>query len=219
MKNKLIGILILFFGAIIIAGVLYFLFAEKFGFPSINSFFETEKIAIETKNEQTPKKEEKPLQTEEVTKINVTDPVTEKNNFKPVKRTEKVFDKDDLLRLAASFSERFGSYSNQSNFSNIIDLKLFMSKKMKQWADSYVLSQRQKSTVNEIYYGITTKAVSRELIDFDDDVGHAEVVVGARRREATSSSNNTSKVFAQTIILKFIKENNAWKVDSAHWQD
>lgn len=125
--------------------------------------------------------------------------------------------KDDLQRLAGLFAERFGSYSNQSNFSNISDLKIFMSQKMAVWAENYVAEQK-KSDSKDIYYGITTKSVSQEVKNFDEDSGTASILVSTRRREANGTTNNISNIFNQNILINFIKENGIWKVDSASWQ-
>jgi hypothetical protein len=127
------------------------------------------------------------------------------------------FNKDDLMRLAAAFAERFGSYSNQSNFSNITDLKIFMSQPMQSWANSYLSSQRQSQTGTVSYYGIITKAIAEEVKEFDDDTGQAAVLVKTRRREAIGTTENTTKVFNQDILITFVKEQGAWKVDKANW--
>ena len=121
--------------------------------------------------------------------------------------------------MAASFVERFGSYSNQSNYNNINDLKIFMTKNMSNWADKFIKEQREKSQVNDIYYGITTKAVSEKVQEFDEDVGQAEILVSTRRREALGTTNNVSKTYNQNILVTFVKERGSWKVDSAYWQD
>jgi hypothetical protein len=130
----------------------------------------------------------------------------------------KEITKDDLMRIASSFSERFGSYSNQSNFSNINDLRIFMTANMQNWADKFIADQRAQDKDTSIYYGIITKSVTGELMDFDDDQGKAVILVKTRRREAISSTNNTTNVFDQNITVYFIKENGAWKIDNAVWQ-
>jgi hypothetical protein len=144
----------------------------------------------------------------------VADPIANQ----PVAPAANVFDKDDLTRMAESFAERFGSFSNQSNFANILDLKLFMSEKMKKWADNYITTHRGEND-SEIYYGITTKAIGHKVIDWNDDAGTGQVLVNTRRREATSSTLNSANAFSQDVLINFVKERGAWKVDSAFWQD
>jgi len=149
--------------------------------------------------------------------------VEEKNSNEPSEqsvdqKSETGTAKDSVARMAASFAERFGSYSNQSNFSNIIDLKIFMSIRMQAWGDDYVRSQRLEKKANDIYFGITTKAIAQEVREYDDHIGRSEVLVSTRRREAINSTANVSNVFNQDIIIDFVREKGAWKVDSASWQ-
>jgi hypothetical protein len=133
----------------------------------------------------------------------------------PVSTVKKIT-KNDVGKMAASFAERFGTYSNQANFSNMLDLKIFMSRNMQTWSDGYVAKQSKKN--NDIYYGITTKAVTTEILDFNNESGQASVLVQTRRLEAMMTTGNTSRTFNQDILIKLIKENDAWKIDSAYWR-
>jgi hypothetical protein len=123
----------------------------------------------------------------------------------------------DLKRLAGSFAERFGTYSNQSPLTNVSDLKIFMSRRMQNWADNFIVEESKKSS-SPIYYGITTKAVIEEMKTYKESDGEAQVIVKTQRREATGSMNNVSYL-QQDIIVNFVKENGAWKVDSAYWRE
>ncbi|MBU4217329.1 hypothetical protein L6270_02530 [Candidatus Parcubacteria bacterium] len=127
----------------------------------------------------------------------------------------KRISKGDVEKMAASFAERFGTYSNQAGFSNMVDLKIFMSRSMQIWADDYV--SKQTKVNNDIYYGITTKAVVVETKNFNDELGQATVLVKTRRREATMTTANVSKVFNQDITVNVVKEDGAWKINSAYW--
>ena len=122
-------------------------------------------------------------------------------------------------QLASIFVERFGSYSNQSSFSNINDLKMLMSKKMQRWAENYVREQKEQAQAADIYYGITTKAVAGEVEEFDDDAGKAVILVRTRRREALGTTVNISNAYNQDALITFVKEDGAWKVDSAVWKN
>ncbi len=122
-----------------------------------------------------------------------------------------------LIKIALSFSERFGSFSNQSEFENIKDLEVLMSNSMKNWAEQYVEEELAKRGDTSVYYGVTTKAISNEVISFDDEAGRAEIKVSAQRWEAEETPTNT-KVFYQDILIKFVKQADEWKVDGAFWQ-
>lgn len=125
--------------------------------------------------------------------------------------------KSDLARIATSFAERFGTYSNQSNFSNITSLKIFMSKEMKKWADQYISAQKKAAPDSAIYYGMNTKVAATETGDLDEGKGSANILVITRRREAIGTTGNLSDVFTQNIRIDFVKEDGSWKVDKAIW--
>jgi len=207
MNKKLIGTLIVILSLIIIGGIIYFLFFS-------NIFGGGEKTENETPKQTTPvidtTVKEKPL---EIT------PTIKENKQITINVESKSMNKEMLAQVATSFAERFGSYSNQSNYSNINDLKIFMSQKMSDWADNYIKENRAKNQANDIYYGITTKSVSSEVKVFDDDLSKATILIKTRRREALGTTNNVSKTYNQDILITFVKEKGAWKVDSAYWQD
>ncbi len=123
---------------------------------------------------------------------------------------------EDLRKMALPFAERFGSFSNQSNYSNFEDLKIFMSDNMKTWSDSYVVDLKKSAGDTTVYYGITTIAISGEVQKFDDAAGQAQVLVSTQRRELGADSS-AAKVFNQDITLNFVKIKGEWKVDSAYW--
>ncbi len=179
-------------------------------------------------------KEQEEQEQEEVSQVSVTlpaqeeEPVQEETSLLPKEQeittprkaliTDKIIDQRDLERIAASFVERFGSYSNQSNYRNLTDLKIYMSARMKNWADNYIKTARAKGGVSDIYYGITTKSMAQEVKLFDDDLGKAEILVKTQRREAMGTTANAS-TFYQNILVNFVKEKGMWKVDNAYWQD
>lgn len=117
--------------------------------------------------------------------------------------------------IARSFAERFGSYSNQSNFENIADLYPFMTDKMRQWAEDYIAEARIKRASPVSYWGITTRALAVKILEQEKD--RVLLVVTTSRRESTAEEL-TSKVFMQDIQILFVKENDFWKADSAEWK-
>lgn len=125
------------------------------------------------------------------------------------------FGRVDLKNMASSFAERFGSYSNHSNFANIKDLKIFMTENMKEWAEGFVQEQSQEDSGE--YSGITTKAISTDILNFNKEGGEAEVVVTTRRRESKGSRSD-STTYTQDLTLEFVKQNNSWKVGGAYWE-
>ncbi|PIS42231.1 MAG: hypothetical protein COT24_04615 [Candidatus Kerfeldbacteria bacterium CG08_land_8_20_14_0_20_40_16] len=121
-----------------------------------------------------------------------------------------------LKTTASNFTERFGSYSNDSDYENISKLMIYMSESMQKWADHYIKEQQAASLPDAEYYGITTKALSTKTISLDEDKGTAEFTVSTQRRETAGSQE--AKVFYQDVTIKFIKESGSWKVNEALWQ-
>ncbi|HQC50143.1 MAG: hypothetical protein ACOX0H_03020 [Patescibacteria group bacterium] len=126
-------------------------------------------------------------------------------------------DENDLIKTSQAFAERFGSYSNYSNYSNFTDLKLFMTEEMKVWADAYVEDLRTKSQNDGEYFGITTTALTSEVLSYDDSAGQARIMVNTQRRESTSQVNEGQAYF-QKIEITLKKVNDSWLVDKAYWQ-
>ena len=123
-----------------------------------------------------------------------------------------------LKAIASTFTERFGSYSNQGNFSNLDALRDLMTIRMRAWTDNYKASQRASMADQLIvYYGVTTKALSVQITTFDESLGQAEIIVATQRQEAKGSTINP-RVFYQDLKLQLVKTGEGWKVDSAEWQ-
>jgi len=214
-KRKIIGISIMAIGILTIISIIYMLFFNK---PVTES---------EQGNATTPSSDkintsnlnidnDSPVRRIEA---NIVENQDNNNDDIPEARSEEEVSKDDLKRIAGSFVERFGSYSNQSNYGNIKDLRMFMSDKMRDWADAYVADQLKKTNANDIYYGIITKTISEEILKYDDKEGEVSVLVQSRRREAVGASANFSDVYSQDITVNFVKNRGAWKVDSANWDE
>ena len=204
MNRKLISLLIIISGLIILIGVIYIIFF--YDFSPQDQILTEERTAQQTENKETEEQIVK-LPTEVASKTAKSGP--------EISRTD--ITREDLKRMALSFTERFGSYSNHSNYSNIIDLKIFMSKQMQVWADNYVNKFQAEKEYSSIYYGITTKAIQAEIKKFNDESQQAEVLVKTKRRESTGTMSNFS-TFYQDIIITFIEEGGVWKVDNAYWQ-
>lgn len=201
MNKKVWGIIIVIAALALIASIIYIVFFYKFAGPP---------QAVEPLV-QAPIVNEPPQTAEPI----VQAPVIPVRPEAPVKKTEPRA--DDLARMALAFAERFGSFSNQSDYGNIRDLNIFMTDAMKDWAESYINDARARKTQTAIYYGIVTKAIFSEAKSFDADAGLAEILVKTQRRESAGLSGN-SLTFYQDIIIKYVREQGVWRVDQTYWQ-
>lgn len=189
----------------ILAGIFYIVLFYDFG--RINIFTGEKK--------ETPVQEEAAKPVEEI----VARPIDEEKNLDVGggEIEKSAISAESLKRIALSFAERFGSYSNHSNYSNILDLKIFMTDDMRAWADKFVQEAKVKDKYSDIYYGTTTKAILVQEKKFDEDTGQAVFLVKTQRRESMGDMGNASTIY-QDVLLFFVKERDSWKVDKAEWQ-
>jgi len=199
-NRKKVGISLIILGLIIIALIIYFAFIKKDKEPL---------IVVE------PGIIEKEITPED----GLTTPGDMPRSWQPNLNAEAphVFNKTDLEKRSKSFAERFGSYSNQSNYSNFFDLEVFMTKNFTDWTKAYVEQLRESAPNYETYYGITTRALTTELISFNDASGQAEVNVLTERSESSANGGDLEP-YQQKILLKFNKLGNDWLVDAAYWE-
>jgi uncharacterized protein YpmS len=138
-------------------------------------------------------------------------------DFDPDVEANREWDEDDFRQIARPFAERFGSYSNQSDYRNIDDLKIFMTEKMKDWADDYVRGLRESSPIEQEFYGVTTKSLLEpQILSFDLAGSKVEVSLTVQREEIFFSGEKN--IFSQDIKIVFVKQNGEWLVDGAFWQ-
>lgn len=202
------GLLMVVSGILVLIGIIYMYFFYKPARPNVSENEEENQIVDDSNLNGKGLKPNKTNNQPEVAVVEVENKLPPKNEV----------NKEDLKRMASSFAERYGSFSNQSNFGNISDLKVFMSSNMQAWADDYVKEEIAKKSDSSIYYGVTSKAISQEIVNYDEADGSAEILVHTQREEATGTTSNISR-FQQDIKLMFIKERKAWKVNGAYWQE
>jgi len=125
--------------------------------------------------------------------------------------------RSSISRLAAAFAERYGSYSNQGNFDNLLDLESLMTEKM--WAETENFIEQSKASAGDssVYFGITTKAISVNITSIDEGAGTAKITIGTQRRESSGSMADSSTIKYEDLELFFLKVNDEWKVDTAKW--
>lgn len=198
-KSKKIGIIIVFVAIILMIVLIYFTFVK-------NTQDLTDNINLES---DTPTNLEEIKEQAEQRIIRTT------YEFRPEIEANRQSDKEDLERIAFAFAERFGSYSNQANYGNIIDLKIFMTKDMQVWSDNLVKELKKEEEYTGEYYGITTKSLTSETVVYNQN--SAIFLINTRRRESFNSMDNF-KVFDQEIVISLKKDNNEWKVSSAIWK-
>jgi hypothetical protein len=196
-KRTIVITLLVLIIVLLLAGIIYFLFLFKFPStvvpqPEVNKPVNNTLPAVTTPivKQATPTPNAQPATTEEQIKFN-------------------------LAKIAASFAERLGSYSNQANFSNISDLKVTMTTSMQAWADKYIAANK-KTAYSGVYQGVTTRAISTEINNYSDAQGKADILVHTQKLSVIGTSSPVTT--NQDITISFVKQNNKWLVDNAVWK-
>lgn len=127
---------------------------------------------------------------------------------------EAIPDENRILALGRSFTERYGSFSNQNEFENLSRLLTYMTSRLRQDTQAFITEQEQKQSPTDVYYGVTTDVVSINIETFEDK--RAVVMVAARRRESREGENTV--VSSQTARLVMVKQQGEWLVDKFEWQ-
>lgn len=137
--------------------------------------------------------------------------------FSAEAENSREWSEDDFKKMASSFAERFGTYSNHSNYENITDLRFFMSKKMKDWSENYVKDLKNNFEYSGEYYGISSKSfLSPQITNFNPKSGKVDVLVTLQRSEFFESGED--RVFDQDILITYTKEDGKWLVNSSTWK-
>lgn len=114
--------------------------------------------------------------------------------------------------IAKLFVERYGSYSNEANFQNLVDVLPLMTESFADETRSFITSAK----IPETYYGISTSVLTVNVEAINESVGTSTILMQTQREVAEGSTQNVSVKY-QEIRLKLIKEAGVWKVDSATW--
>ncbi|MFH1171380.1 MAG: hypothetical protein V1778_02480 [bacterium] len=123
----------------------------------------------------------------------------------------------ELTRLASAFAERYGSYSNQTDYDNLESLYVFMTPSLQRATEKYVAAERAKKRDTSIYYGITARAAAIATKRFQEGGTTASFLVSTFRKETIGSSGNVA-TFRQDVLVDMVKTGDAWRIDQVTWQ-
>jgi hypothetical protein len=199
-RNTAIAIILA--GVIMIIAIVYFVFYRPSGSEIAPVADQNNPSQVST---STPTSTSTPVAGQEATSA----PVLPKPELKDAATQEE----DAIKRLCKTFAERFGSFSNQSGYTNINDIKPFMSVKMQAWGDNYIKQQLSGTSFKD-YYSITTKAL---VVNFTDQTPEKINAVVKTQRMEIKGAANTPSIAQKDLKLVLIKEKGEWRVDGASW--
>ncbi len=138
----------------------------------------------------------------------------ELRNFPPVTEpvTAEVLQDLDVRQVAYAFVERYGSYSTDQLLNNLEELKGEVTPSMAEQLNREMLDRAQKNRAT--YYGVTTKALSGEVVESSDQL--AEVVVSTQQAQYIGGSLEPLLSYPK-IEIKLVKDGNQWQIDEANW--
>ena len=118
--------------------------------------------------------------------------------------------------LATLFVERYGSYSNQSNFQNLEDLLPLMSDSFRAKTERDLEEMRRTTPSPTEYAGVTTRVLSTTEREYDLPRGVAAFRASVQKSDVKGTAPPT--ITYPAIDVTLVREGGAWKISSARWQ-
>lgn len=116
-----------------------------------------------------------------------------------------------IINLANNFAERLGSWSTDNQGTNLEELIPLSSAKMKNYLNSISINNNI-----EEFSGISTRAISTEILSFEKEDGDASIMVKTQRIKTLDDLSE--EVFYQDIELFIILSGDKWLVDEVEWK-
>ncbi|HBY74216.1 MAG TPA: hypothetical protein DEG44_06045 [Candidatus Kerfeldbacteria bacterium] len=120
-------------------------------------------------------------------------------------------DRQAITAAARSFTERFGSYSTDTNFENIELSRYLMTESMSKQSDKIIDAGQTTAK----FTSVTSAVTGVTLTDFADGATGATVEVAVRQKTTVGQADATYSNVTARLTLK--KVSNTWKIDSFRW--
>ena len=140
----------------------------------------------------------------------------ELENYEGVSASNNFGLETELSSLAATFTERFGSYSSDSDYSNIKDLQTLMTLEMAAWSEIYIDELSVRYPTDGEFYGVSSRVISVKTNSLNVEEGNASFTLTVQRSETFGVQSPVVKY--QTLAMRMLYDGNAWKVDFAKWE-
>lgn len=115
--------------------------------------------------------------------------------------------------IARTFVERFGSFSTESDYSNVDDVLGIVTPELR--TSLLAIAEEARAEQGDAYYGVSTSVISITVVDETET--SANVDITTQRQESFGSPGNTQARF-QDIELDMIKNGDDWLVSGFQWQ-
>jgi hypothetical protein len=155
---------------------------------------------------------EQPEVIEPVTEIPVSDERVTETPIEKQKAEEREIT-SNVQTLGKTFTERYGSYSNEAEFQNLRDLYPLMTQEFVAETERFI----DETTIPENYYGVTTRVITVTVDEHDEEAGVASLTINTQREEAIDSPQNVN-VRYQEIVVDFEFVSGTWMISNAQWK-
>ncbi len=125
---------------------------------------------------------------------------------KPISQEESI--KKAVQQLAKIFIERFGSYSTDSNFSNINEVQALVTPTL--WER---IKPKTAAPATGQFVGVTTQVITMEITKYEADKSAAITLTAIRSENKSGQETRTQSIANVTMV----KSGNNWLVDSFAW--
>ncbi len=144
----------------------------------------------------------------------VTTPQVEvKYSLKELSQEEKA--RQEIKNFVSYFMERFGTYSNQTDLSNLTELRDMSTASFAKFLAAYIDDIKTKYPYRQGYYGITTKVVVVDFEDFNPSDTRFRAVVETRRREV---QGDEIREFNQKAEVEVMQDGDEYKINRVFWR-
>lgn len=127
----------------------------------------------------------------------------------PVKPlTAEELEKNSVEQIAKIVVERYGTYSTDNEFQNILEVKTLVTPAL--WTK--ISAAMKTKNTNTVFFGITTKVASAQITDWSSDV--ATVVLKTVR---TENKNGSIKNLYQDVTVGMKKTDSIWLANTLTW--
>ncbi len=120
-------------------------------------------------------------------------------------------DRQAITAAARSFTERYGSYSSDTNFENVERSRYLMTETMSKQADKLINPSQSAAE----FTSVTSAVTGVTLTDFAEGATGATVTVAVRQKTIVGQQDPTYRNVTARLTLK--KVSNTWKIDSFRW--
>lgn len=120
---------------------------------------------------------------------------------------------DQLRPLAKTFAERYLTFSTAGDYENLSDAQLMMTPAFAARTAAQIKANRAQPAAAD-FFGVTSRAVSLEVVAYDETAKTATVLADLNRQER-GNGGVLRTPYNQRLTIMFVMTDGEWKIDDA----